>query len=90
MILWSELAEVIIMVYGGLREKRFLLPFWEKRGFSAKTPPKISAVNLIEAIDTNISSIWLLNHDVLLFNIYVIYLILLHLMFYRLLRFLGL
>ena len=27
--------------YGGPRKKRFLLPFWEKRGFSAKTPPKI-------------------------------------------------
>jgi hypothetical protein len=28
--------------YGGLREKRFLLPIWKKRGFSAKTPPKFS------------------------------------------------
>jgi hypothetical protein len=26
--------------YGGLREKIFLLPFWEKRCFGAKTPPK--------------------------------------------------
>jgi len=44
-------------MYGGLRENRFLLPFWEKRGFSAKTPPKISSVNLIEAFDANISPI---------------------------------
>jgi len=43
--------------YGGLREKRFLLPIWEKRGFGAKTPPKFSSVNLIEAFDTNISPI---------------------------------
>jgi hypothetical protein len=43
--------------YGGLREKRFLLPFWEKRRFGAKTPPKISSVNLIEAFNTNISPI---------------------------------
>jgi len=44
-------------IYGGLSEKRFLLPIWEKRGFNAKTPPKISSVNLIEAFDANMSPI---------------------------------
>ena len=43
--------------YGGPRKKRFLLPFWEKRGFGAKTLPKIDLINLIEAFDTNILSI---------------------------------
>ena len=74
--------------YGGLREKRFLLPFWEKRGFGAKTLPKISSVNLIEAFNTDILSIKLPNRGVLPFNIYIIYLVLSHLIFYRLSRFL--
>ena len=81
MRLSSEQAQVDLW-YGGLREKRFLLPFWEKRGFGAKTPPKISAVNLIEAFDTNISSIQLLNRGVLPLDIHVVYLIPLYLIFY--------
>ena len=40
-----------------LRNKRFLLPFLEKRGFGTKTLPKINSINLIKAFDTNISSI---------------------------------
>ena len=43
--------------YGGLREKRFLLPFWEKCRVGAKTPPNINSVNLTEAFNTNISPI---------------------------------
>ena len=39
--LYTNISEVIVAKYGGLREKRFLLPIWEKRGFGAKTPPKI-------------------------------------------------
>jgi len=34
----------IARAYGGLREKRFLLPFWEKRRFGAKTPLKYSKI----------------------------------------------
>jgi len=41
-------------MYGGRRKNGFLLPFWEKRSFDAKIPPKI---NLIEAFGTIISSI---------------------------------
>ena len=52
-----QFIQIVVSPYGGLREKRFLLPFWEKRGFGAKTPPKISLVNLIKAFDTNILSI---------------------------------
>jgi hypothetical protein len=44
-------------LYGGPRKKRFPLPFLEKRGFSAKTLPKINSINLIDAFNANISSI---------------------------------
>ena len=43
--------------YEGPRKIEFPLPIWEKRRFDAKTPPKINLINLIEALDTNISSI---------------------------------
>jgi hypothetical protein len=53
----SQISINASFIYGGLRENIFLLPFWEKRGFGAKTPPKISSVNLIKAFNTNISPI---------------------------------
>jgi len=50
-------------------------------------PTKNQLGQLIEAFDTNISPIWLLNRGVLPFDIHVIYLIPSHLIFYRLSRF---
>jgi len=51
----SQIAKSI--KYGGPRKIEFPLPIWEKRRFDAKNPPKINLINLIEAFNTNISSI---------------------------------
>jgi len=43
--------------YGGRSRKKFLLPFWEKRGFKRQDPTKINSISLIKAFNTSILSI---------------------------------